>query len=148
MQGLARTGSRYQVFRLLTQLLSLLSRCATDSEIQGLGRNGGHSELLVELLRAWFICLGPRWTNQSHRERKLFFHCRRDSGPYQLLWKFLPLEERCRAAFLTVGELRTYVLSKYGTLLVKLVFFYLSNSLAPCLSVSCPFYKCLYVRVF
>ena len=81
----------------------------------------------VELLRAWSNCLGPDLSSKmdqpAPQRKKSSSHYRWCPGPYQLLWKFLPLDERHRVAFLTMGELRTYVLFIYGTLLIKLVFF-------------------------
>lgn len=73
-------------------------------------------------------------------EEKLFYHCGGTLAP-MYCWKVLPLEESCRAVFLTVDELTTYVLPIFGTWRTELVSLYLSDSVAHSPSVSWPFCK-------
>jgi len=147
---LARIRPRNQVFWLLAQLLSFLPLCGTDWPLTIRSEDWAETETPLSW---WLSCIQhgpfvwdqgwpPRWTNQPHEERRVLSSMRRVPCLLPMhYWKFLALEKSCRAAFLTIGELRTYVLSIFGTWLTKLVSLYLSNSLATCPSVSWPFFR-------
>lgn len=135
---------------IASQLLSLLSLCGADWSLTMRFEDWAETESPLRWRLSCSehgvcICLGLGLSskmNQLVSQRK-----KNSSVPAEgtwipiSCWKFLPMEKSCRAAFLTVDVHRTYVLSIFGTLLLKFVSLYLSNSLAPCPSVSCPFYK-------